>query len=219
TIAPAWMTISNSFARSPVKFSSDPATIRWPVEDTGRNSVRPSTRPRMTATRRSGAVIAYAGRKKSGRLAPPGRLFQARAAAPDRFGQAERRAASARTACVPCAAIHSSRLYALPPPRSGQARTAPRSLVRDRRGCRRQNLVDADHVAGVRRTITGQRADQLAANRACEVVDQRDDTHVAQVIAPQRQAVLFGSQRHEIETILGGSGRDTEPYVGLAGGD
>src|SRR6185437_603665 len=50
TMAPAWMTISNSFARSPVKSSSDPATIRWPVEDTGRNSVRPSTRPRIAAT-------------------------------------------------------------------------------------------------------------------------------------------------------------------------
>jgi hypothetical protein len=54
----------------------------------------------MTATMRSCAVIAYAGRKKSGRLAPPGRLFKACAAAPDRFAQVERLAAGAAIACA-----------------------------------------------------------------------------------------------------------------------
>ena len=173
TMAPAWMTISNSFARSPVKFSSDPATIRWPVEDTGRNSVRPSTRPRMAATMRSGAVIAYAGRKKSGRLAPPGRSFRACAAAPDRFGQVR----------APC----SERLYASPSPRSGRRARAAFPCARPSRMPQAKPRRRRPH----RRRVTH---DSRAARRSArgksrfEVVDQRDDTRVAQVIAPQRQA-------------------------------
>ena len=38
-------------------------------------------------------------------------------------------------------------------------------------------------------------------------------------VAPQRQAVLLGSERHEIETILRGGGLDSEPDIGLTGGD
>ena len=49
-IAPAWITISKSFAFSPVYPRSEPATIRCPVDETGRNSVRPSTMPRIAAT-------------------------------------------------------------------------------------------------------------------------------------------------------------------------
>src|SRR3989344_9213004 len=43
------MKISNVLARSPVKPMASPTTMRWPVEDTGRNSVRPSTTPRISA--------------------------------------------------------------------------------------------------------------------------------------------------------------------------
>ena len=41
------------FASSPSKSSSDAATIRWPVEEIGRNSVRPSTMPRIAALKSS----------------------------------------------------------------------------------------------------------------------------------------------------------------------
>ena len=48
-IAPDWMTISNSLPRSSWKSSRLAARIRCPVLETGRNSVRPSTTPRMAA--------------------------------------------------------------------------------------------------------------------------------------------------------------------------
>ncbi len=48
-IAPAWIAISNTLTFSPVKSSRLPARIRWPVEEIGRNSVKPSTRPMMIA--------------------------------------------------------------------------------------------------------------------------------------------------------------------------
>ena len=47
-IAPLWIAMSNTLAASPVKFSSEPARMRCPVDEIGRNSVRPSTMP-MTA--------------------------------------------------------------------------------------------------------------------------------------------------------------------------
>jgi hypothetical protein len=46
---------ARDLARSPVWPSSDPATIRWPVELTGRNSVSPSTMPSASATTSDGA--------------------------------------------------------------------------------------------------------------------------------------------------------------------
>jgi hypothetical protein len=49
SIAPAWMAISNTLTLSPVKLSRLPVRIRWPVEEIGRNSVNPSTRPMMNA--------------------------------------------------------------------------------------------------------------------------------------------------------------------------
>src|SRR6187401_1393750 len=48
-MAPSWMEISVLEATSPVNPNAWPAKIRWPVEDTGRNSVSPSTMPRITA--------------------------------------------------------------------------------------------------------------------------------------------------------------------------
>ena len=44
-IAPVWIAMSNTLAFSPSKPSSEPARIRWPVLETGRNSVSPSTTP------------------------------------------------------------------------------------------------------------------------------------------------------------------------------
>ena len=48
---------SRSRTSSPVRRcsrASEPATIRWPVDETGRNSVRPSTMPRKSAVSRVG---------------------------------------------------------------------------------------------------------------------------------------------------------------------
>jgi hypothetical protein len=50
-MAPDWMTISKSLPRSSLKLSRSPARIRCPVLEIGRNSVRPSTTPRMSALR------------------------------------------------------------------------------------------------------------------------------------------------------------------------
>src|SRR5215207_9597996 len=47
-IAPVWIAMSKTLAFSSSKPSSAPARIRWPVDEIGRNSVRPSTMP-MTA--------------------------------------------------------------------------------------------------------------------------------------------------------------------------
>src|SRR5689334_2537793 len=200
TMAPAWMTISNSFARSPVKFSSDPATIRWPVEDTGRNSVRPSTRPRIAATSRSNAVIACACGKKDGRLAPPG-FEHAKDPAPR---------SNWRDRTLPIVRLVSGASGHLPAARAG---------ARLRRRRRRQNVVDGRDFAGVRRAVTGQASNQLATGRASEIVDQRDHARIGQVIATQRQAVPLGCQRHEIEPVLRRGGLDAESDIGLSGGD
>src|SRR5678815_3921290 len=51
-MAPVWMTILKTFQRSLFAPSRSPARIRWPVEEIGRNSVRPSTMPRTNASMR-----------------------------------------------------------------------------------------------------------------------------------------------------------------------
>ncbi len=48
-MAPSWMITSKLSAFGPVNPRRWPARIRWPVEETGRNSVSPSTMPRMAA--------------------------------------------------------------------------------------------------------------------------------------------------------------------------
>ncbi len=48
-MAPVWMAISNTLALASSKPSSDPAKIKWPVDEMGRNSVSPSTTPMMAA--------------------------------------------------------------------------------------------------------------------------------------------------------------------------
>src|SRR5215475_6340765 len=60
SIAPVWMAMSNVFAFSSLKPRRSPARIRWPVLETGRNSVRPSTTPRTRALR-SSTVSSAAG--------------------------------------------------------------------------------------------------------------------------------------------------------------
>ena len=47
-IAPSWITISKTLPGGPWKCSNSPARMRWPVEETGRNSVMPSMRPSTT---------------------------------------------------------------------------------------------------------------------------------------------------------------------------
>ncbi len=80
-MAPDWMTISNSLPRSSLKSSRSPARIRWPVDEMGRNSVSPSTMPRMRALSRSigsmecgqvgEAAFYYPGRVSASRSAQP----------------------------------------------------------------------------------------------------------------------------------------------------
>lgn len=48
-MAPVWIAMSNTLAFSLVKSSSDPARIRCPVDEIGRNSVNPSTIPMIAA--------------------------------------------------------------------------------------------------------------------------------------------------------------------------
>ena len=50
-MAPTWMTaVKATTALSSTGMSISPSVIlRWPVEETGRNSVTPSTTPRITA--------------------------------------------------------------------------------------------------------------------------------------------------------------------------
>src|SRR3954471_11076673 len=47
------MTMLNTCQRSSLAPRRSPARMRWPVLEIGRNSVRPSTTPRIRATRRS----------------------------------------------------------------------------------------------------------------------------------------------------------------------
>src|SRR5213080_4994269 len=61
-MAPSWMTISKAAARGPTNPSAWPARIRWPVDETGRNSVAPSTSPRTIAARRVGTASSYTKR-------------------------------------------------------------------------------------------------------------------------------------------------------------
>ena len=48
-MAPVWMAMSNTLALASSNPSSDPARIRCPVEEMGKNSVNPSTTPMMAA--------------------------------------------------------------------------------------------------------------------------------------------------------------------------
>ncbi len=52
-IAPSWMAILNAIELLSVNPTSSPASIRCPVDDTGRNSVSPSIMPRRTAISQS----------------------------------------------------------------------------------------------------------------------------------------------------------------------
>ncbi len=54
-MAPVWMAMSKTLALASSKPSSEPARIRWPVDEIGRNSVSPSTTP-MTAALSSKTV-------------------------------------------------------------------------------------------------------------------------------------------------------------------
>src|SRR5258708_17392604 len=47
-MAPSWMTISKTLPGGPSKLRTVSARMMWPVEDTGRNSVMPSTMPIST---------------------------------------------------------------------------------------------------------------------------------------------------------------------------
>src|SRR5215510_8738261 len=58
SIAPVWIAMSNVFAFSSLKPRRSPARMRWPVLETGRNSVRPSTTPSTRALRSSAVSIA-----------------------------------------------------------------------------------------------------------------------------------------------------------------
>src|SRR6266581_1395810 len=65
-MAPSWMMISKAAARGPTNPSAWPTRIRWPVDETGRNSVTPSTSPRMMATMKVCTLRAPPGLLESG---------------------------------------------------------------------------------------------------------------------------------------------------------
>ena len=48
-MAPNWITISKILPRSSLKFNKSPTTIKCPVLDMGKNSVSPSTTPKIKA--------------------------------------------------------------------------------------------------------------------------------------------------------------------------
>ena len=48
-IAPSWIAILNATELLSVNPTSSPAKIKWPVDDTGKNSVSPSIKPRSKA--------------------------------------------------------------------------------------------------------------------------------------------------------------------------
>src|SRR6266568_7667390 len=75
SIAPVWITISNTFAFSPLKPSRSPARIRWPVEETGKNSVRPSTTPSIKAFAGTTRSTAAPEKRRSGAASGPAPSF------------------------------------------------------------------------------------------------------------------------------------------------
>src|SRR5260370_42201027 len=86
-IAPSWMITLNAAHFSASKPSSSVARIKCPVDDTGRNSVTPSTMPRMMAMIRTGTST---GRRQLG--GPRGELAAfAEAAEPFVADRGERR--------------------------------------------------------------------------------------------------------------------------------
>jgi hypothetical protein len=56
------MAISKVTAEAPVKPKACPTRMRWPVEETGKNSVNPSTMPSMMAVQMSIKVRASSAR-------------------------------------------------------------------------------------------------------------------------------------------------------------
>src|SRR5687768_814219 len=71
-MAPSWMTISNVPADSLSKPSNSAASTRCPVEETGMNSVSPSTIPRRMMVRRAASISGRAAsiRRLGGGPAP-----------------------------------------------------------------------------------------------------------------------------------------------------
>src|SRR6185369_7853469 len=73
-MAPVWIAMSKTLAFSSSKPSSDPARIRWPVLEIGRNSVSPSTTPSprpWPATQRPRALLYNRARIIAGRRGQP----------------------------------------------------------------------------------------------------------------------------------------------------
>src|SRR5436305_446505 len=68
-MAPSWITISNTLPGGPWKLSTSSARMMWPVEDTGKNSVRPSTTPISTvfqiSVRSIGSILETLGARPS----------------------------------------------------------------------------------------------------------------------------------------------------------
>src|SRR6476646_7999676 len=84
-IAPSWMMTLNAAHFSASKPSSSVARIKWPVEETGRNSVTPSTMPRMIAIRRIGMSGSGPGSGDGGQMNSPAGEFPARTEAVQPF--------------------------------------------------------------------------------------------------------------------------------------
>ena len=70
-MAPSWITMSKTLPFSSFRSSRSETMMRWPVEETGRNSVRPSTTPRTSAFT-SGAISIGASLASARERHPPG---------------------------------------------------------------------------------------------------------------------------------------------------
>src|SRR5207302_7328637 len=75
----------NAFHCSALKPSNSVARIKWPVEETGRNSVTPSTMPRMIAISRMGMGGSGPGSGDGGQMNSPAGELAARAEAVEPF--------------------------------------------------------------------------------------------------------------------------------------
>src|SRR5438477_8584790 len=75
-IAPSWIRIAKLFQKlSSPRLKKRSASNRWPVEETGRNSVMPSTMPRITARIASDIMIRVRYDRKEPKKPGSSRLF------------------------------------------------------------------------------------------------------------------------------------------------
>src|SRR5215207_3531174 len=93
-MAPGWIAILNTAHSSALNPNSSVARIRWPVEETGRYSVTPSTMPRMMTRKRIGTARGLGLVDRGDVHAAPREAVAAVHAEPFRRDRSERRRAN-----------------------------------------------------------------------------------------------------------------------------